>query len=109
MPIPWNRTSPTYDLHVTSFDYVNNILDRWDDLAGTNPLVHVDTGGTGFHITPSELSIQTRLRNQWPIVLSRARQAQNEYPDAVQSLINLLGNLPVDEETWRDIIEEPYG
>jgi hypothetical protein len=30
-------------------------------------------------------------------------------PDSVQDLIDLLGNLPVDDETWREILDEPYG
>ncbi len=29
--------------------------------------------------------------------------------DSVLAFINLLDNLPVDDETWREIIEEPYG
>ena len=31
------------------------------------------------------------------------------HPDPVQALVDLFSNLPVDDETWREIVDEPYG
>jgi len=38
----------------------------------------------------------------------KAWEKASDY-DCVQALIDLLDNLPVDDETWREIVEEPYG
>jgi len=57
--------------------------------------------------TASEL--QTRLISKWPAVMARARELEQRFPDPVQAMIDLLGNLPGDYDTWREILEEPYG
>ncbi|MBI3738201.1 MAG: hypothetical protein HY258_04050 [Chloroflexi bacterium] len=55
------------------------------------------------------LDLQARLRAKWPAVMARARELEKTNPDPVQSMIELLGNLPGDYATWREILEEPYG
>jgi len=57
----------------------------------------------------SSTELQKRLRARWPTVIAQARKMQDQFPDPVQSLINLLGDMPGDYDTWREILEEPYG
>jgi len=49
------------------------------------------------------------LRIKWPSVLAEAKELAKLYPDPILGIINLLGELPGDYETQREIIEEPYG
>lgn len=50
-----------------------------------------------------------RLRRRWQEILDGRKDLFALYPDPVQSLIELLGDLPGDEATLRETIEEPYG
>lgn len=52
---------------------------------------------------------QEMLRIKWPSVLAEAKELAKLYPDPILGIINLLGELPGDYETQREIIEEPYG
>lgn len=58
---------------------------------------------------PTALELQARLRARWPIVMARSRELPKIAPDPVQSMIDLLGDLPGDYATWREILEELYG
>ena len=60
-------------------------------------------------LPPTALELQARLRSRWPAVIARARELQKTSPNPVQSIIDLLGNLPGDYVSWREIMEEPYG
>lgn len=60
-------------------------------------------------LSPTAQELQARLRARWPVVMDRARQLQKTIPDLVKSLVELLGSLPGDYATWREILEEPYG
>jgi len=52
--------------------------------------------------------LQERLRNKWPDTLTKARELRYKYPDPVQALVDLLDSLLVDNDTWKEIVEEPY-
>jgi hypothetical protein len=60
-------------------------------------------------LSPAAHELQARLRARWPVVMDRARQLQKTTPDPVKSMVELLGNLPGDYTTWREILEGPYG
>ena len=60
-------------------------------------------------ISPTALDLQARLRARWPAVIAQARELEKAIPDPVQAMVDLLGSLPGDYATWRDILEEPYG
>jgi len=60
-------------------------------------------------LSPTALELQARLRARWPAVMARARELEKTIPDPVQAIIDLLGNLPGDYATWREILDEPYG
>jgi hypothetical protein len=66
---------------------------------------------SGFQALPpaTALKLQARLRSRWPQVMARARELQKITPNPIQSMIDLLGGLPGDYATWREILEEPYG
>jgi hypothetical protein len=53
--------------------------------------------------------LQDKLRARWPRLIKRARELEQHIPDPVKLLADLLGNLPGDYPTWREIVEEPYG
>jgi len=78
-----------------------------------SPMVS-DARGVPFVIKRETLPIQTSdfqemLRSKWPTVLAEAKELAKLYPDPIQGMISLLGELPRDYQTWREIIEEPYG
>jgi hypothetical protein len=52
---------------------------------------------------------RAKLRMKWSVALVKASELEKIYPDPVQAMINLLGSIPGDYNTWREIIEEPYG
>lgn len=52
---------------------------------------------------------QAQLRKRWPTVLAEAKELAKLYPDPIQGMVSLLGELPGDYKTQREIIEEPYG
>jgi len=60
-------------------------------------------------VSPTAFELQARLRARWPEIVARAQELEKTIPDPVQALIQLLGNLPGDYASWREIIEEPYG
>ncbi len=53
--------------------------------------------------------VQEKLRSKWYTALAEARKLESEYPDPIQGMIDLLGDIPGGYESWREIIEEPYG
>ncbi len=57
-------------------------------------------------INNSEL--QKRLRNRWPGILARAQELRCKYPDPIQALSDLLNNILIDRDTWKEVVEEPY-
>ena len=81
----------------------------WIDFANTNPFGDGNSAGTDVEIQAESESLKERLKQQWPAILAKARQAQEDYPDAVDALIGFFEDMCVDEETRRSIIEEPYG
>ena len=109
MAIPWINTSEIPIIPLELLDGMAPTHLDWEENAGTYQLVLEYTSGTYMGNTLRVNYLQDRLRLQWPIILSKARQLQEYYPNAVQSLITLFDNLPVDDETWREIVEEPYG
>lgn len=60
-------------------------------------------------VSPIHLDLQARLRTRWPAIVAQARELEKSIPDPVQAIIDLLGSLPGDYATWREILEEPYG
>jgi hypothetical protein len=52
---------------------------------------------------------QEKLREKWPEILAEAKKLEKLYPDPIQGMVSLLGELPGDYQIWREIIEEPYG
>jgi len=77
--------------------------------AGTRPAVEGANETIGIRATSSVSEAQNRIRQRWPEVLARAQQLRRATPKPVESLIELLGGLPGDYATWREILEEPYG
>jgi hypothetical protein len=80
----------------------------WSTDIGTGKIGMTVSTGIVFHIVSASV-LQDRLRSKWPSVLERARRNRIQYPDPVQALVELLGNIPGDYESWIEIIEEPYG
>jgi hypothetical protein len=39
----------------------------------------------------------------------RARAYRRQFGDPVENLVGLLGQFVQDEDTWQDIVDEPYG
>lgn len=81
---------------------------------GTVRLVKPGAAGTagtaGYQsITPTQAELQARLRAKLPNILHESIEARRIFPDPVQALVDLLGSMPGDYDTWREIIEEPYG
>ena len=60
-------------------------------------------------INTTQIELQNRLRSQWPTILARAEEMGSTIPDPVQTVIDLFSGLPGEYNTWREIIEEPYG
>jgi hypothetical protein len=60
-------------------------------------------------LSPSATHLQIQLRSRWSSILKQSQELSKEQKDPVQSIVDLLGNLPGDYATWREIIEEPYG
>jgi hypothetical protein len=60
-------------------------------------------------LTHSQTILQNRLKSRLPDILAESVEARRIYPNPVQALIDLLASVPVDYDTWRQIIEEPYG
>jgi hypothetical protein len=79
------------------------------EISETNTDSIFDTEAAGTDLGISENVLKNRLRQQWPLIMRRAIQTRSNFPDPVQSLIDLFGNIPGDPNTLRDIIEEPYG
>lgn len=71
--------------------------------------VLIDAEGGESYVQPSKREIQARLRERWAEVRARAVDHENEVDEPVQGIVNLLGGLPGDYATWREILEEPYG
>lgn len=61
------------------------------------------------YLTPTQAELQARLRARLPEILQESIEARRIFPDPVQALVDLLGSMPGDYDTWREIIEEPYG
>ncbi|MFW6042526.1 MAG: hypothetical protein ACOC9C_02465 [Chloroflexota bacterium] len=53
--------------------------------------------------------LQAKLRNEWQEALREAEELEATYPDPVAALVEFLGDLPGDPETWQRVIDEPYG
>ena len=108
--IPQTEVMPVITLlPIYTDSTVNNGFVANRSVANTNPFGQVMSVGTSIAI-PSNINLLTeRLKQRWPYILSKASQLQLSYPDAVQSLINLFSNIPIDYDTWREIVEEPYG
>jgi hypothetical protein len=123
---PGSRTEASVDLKnrqefVSAFD--PNIISRigvdigffrivWQSNASTNPIKPDPLEVYSVEktqLTPEAIEIQKRLKAKWPKILQNARKMEEDYPDPVGALTELLGNLAGDESTWREIIEEPYG
>jgi hypothetical protein len=49
------------------------------------------------------------LRRKYRRAVQRSRAYRKRYGDPVDNLCDLLGEVAEDEETWRRILEEPYG
>jgi len=101
---------PAGAILTTNYDF---LLEGALSSAGT---VQLDTGAldaVGSPVPPlgaaPDPEPQERLRAQWPAILARAAELEELYPDPVQSMIDLLKDLPGDYDTWREILEEPYG
>lgn len=85
---------------------------KWQGSVTTNPVKPdpiVVNSAEKRQLTSETKEIQRRLKAKWPKLLQNAREMEKDYPDPVGALTELLGNLPGDEATWREIIEEPYG
>jgi hypothetical protein len=84
-------------------------LIAWADFANTNPFGNENSAGTDIVISSDRELTQERLKQRWPSILAKARQAQEKYPDAVDALIAFFEGINIEEETRRSVIEEPYG
>jgi hypothetical protein len=68
------------------------------------------SSGIPINLASSIKSEKTKqLRSRWSSILKQSQELSKEQKDPVQSIVDLLGNLPGDYATWREIIEEPYG
>ena len=56
------------------------------------------------HLTPAQVKLQARLRARLPKILQESVEARKIYPDPVQALVDLLGSMPGDSDTWEEII-----
>ena len=69
-----------------------------------------DTSSRPTKVLPANaLELQQRLRLRMSAAVIIAEQLEHEYPDPVQSLIDLFAAMPPDHGQWQDIIDEPYG
>ena len=85
---------------------------NWTDRGTFTPLDHLSMAA-GISDMPriqgSPNPFQEMLRMKWRAALAKARELEEMHPDPIQEMIDLLGNVPGDYDTWREIIEEPYG
>ena len=57
----------------------------------------------------SERRIPLSLRRKQRQAIRRAKQYRKEHGNPADNLAQLLDQLVEDEETWRAIVDEPYG
>jgi len=50
-----------------------------------------------------------RIRARQPDVLRRAKKFRTLHGDPFDALARILGDLPVTDDEWDRIVEEPYG
>lgn len=60
-------------------------------------------------LSSTAIYLQLQLRSRWSSILKRSQELSKEQNDPVQSIVDLLENLPGDYSAWREILEEPYG
>ena len=87
------------------------LLERTD---GIKVIGKSKAAGTSFEsqarrFTPSQAILRDRLFSRLPEILKESEEARKFFPDPVQALVGLLSSTPGDYETWREIVEEPYG
>ncbi len=49
------------------------------------------------------------LKPYWTLYPQTTNGVVCECIHPVQALVDLLGGLPVDDDTWRAVVDEPYG
>jgi len=50
-----------------------------------------------------------RIKARQPDVLRRAKEFRALHGDPLDALMRILGDLPVTDDEWDRIVEEPYG
>ena len=63
----------------------------------------------GLEPSPIRTSALMRLRARGRQAIRRAEELRNQYGDPVDRLADLLSALPIDDDRWQEIIDEPYG
>jgi hypothetical protein len=112
-PFPDIKTiGPMMKYDITSFNHGSSYSTRW--LVYEAKLPGINTGGTESRTdirVPSinALTLQENIKFRWPTVLKKAKEMETLYSNPVQSMMDLLNNLPGNNDTWQEIIDEPYG
>jgi hypothetical protein len=57
---------------------------------------------------PEPPSMLSRILARQPEIRHRAMEVRQKYGDPIQSLAELLGNMPGSQEEWDALIDEPY-
>lgn len=58
-------------------------------------------------ISSTAAILQQRLRDRMVDIVDRAKPFQDDFPDPIQSLVELMSSISDDYGAWRDIIETP--
>jgi len=104
--IPWpKKENSSNRIRILSVDSKGTIS-KFDIQADTTSASEYSTSRT---LPSSVAKLHENLRVKWSIALERARELERLYPDPVQGMVHLLGEIPGDYDSWREIIEEPYG
>lgn len=94
---------------------VNTVSTIFNDKSGSIlDLIFSATSVSGYplgmsrRITPTAQAIQGKLRQKFQAQLSRLTE-QDELNNPVARIAEIIDEIPIDDATWREIIEEPYG
>lgn len=50
-----------------------------------------------------------RIKARQPTIISRAKKLRTDIGDPIAKLENILQNIPVDDDEWDAIVQDPYG
>lgn len=57
-------------------------------------------------LATNHIEAQKKLREKWQTILANSRALEDQYPDPIKSIVDLLGEISIDQAA---LFDEPYG